>query len=144
MRIRESIGGVLLVLLALSAARAQTPSPSLQNAERAFAESLLNHDRAAFTAMFTADAECSLPSRKHGPQEIAAAWLPFFVDPNTTMVLTSSEAITAQSGDSGNTTGTFAIKGRTSNGIRTIPGGTYSIVWRLVDGRWKISTLGAG
>ena len=42
---------------------------------------------------------------------------------------------------SGPRPGTFAVRGRTNTGVQTIPLGTYSIAWRLVDGRWKISRL---
>ena len=140
MRIPVCLGAVLLSLSS-SVGQAQTPFPSLQDAERAFAEALLRHDRSAFVAAFAPDAECSLPSVKRGPEAIASSWLPFLIDPGTTMVLTSSRVTTAPSGDVGDSTGTFAIRGRTSNGIQTIPGGTYSIGWRLLDGHWKITTL---
>jgi ketosteroid isomerase-like protein len=141
MRIQELFFAVLLVSLALAPARAQTPAPSLEAAEQAFADTLLNHDRPAFMATFTADAECSLPTKKHGPEDIAKAWLPFLIDPSTTMLLTSTKVVVDRAGEVGSTTGTFAIRGRTSAGVRTIPAGTYSIVWRLVDGRWRIGAL---
>jgi hypothetical protein len=45
----------------------------------------------------------------------------------------------------GETAALFAIHGRTNRGMSTTPAGTFSIVWHLVDGRWKIATLsGAG
>lgn len=81
------------------------------------------------------------PNTKRGPEDIANAWLPFLIDPNTTMLLTSTKAAVEQPGEVGRTTGTFAIRGRTSTGVPTIPAGTYSIVWRLVDGKWRISNL---
>jgi len=130
-----------LASLALLTARAQAPAPSLGDAERAFTEALMRHDRAAFVALFLPDAEASFPVAKQGPEAIANEWLPFLIDPGTTMVLTSTGVLTAPSGDMGNTTGTFAIRGRTQNGIQTIPAGTYSIVWKLVAGQWQISTL---
>jgi hypothetical protein len=99
------------------------------------------HDRQAFVAAFASDAESTLPSVKRGPEAIASSWLPFLIDPGTTMVLTSTGVTTAPSGDNGNSTGTLAIRGRTANGIQTIPAATYSIAWRVVDGRWKISAL---
>lgn len=142
MQIREYLGALLLACSSLSPMQGQEPSLSLQDAERAFADALMRHDRAAFVALFTPDAECSLPVAKRGPEAIASAWLPFLIDPGTTMVLTSTGAMTAKSGDIGSTTGTFAIRGRTNNGIQTIPAGTYSITWRLVDGHWRISMLG--
>jgi ketosteroid isomerase-like protein len=142
MRVPVCLGAVLLVVSSASAGQAPASSPSLQDAERAFTEALLRHDRSAFVAAFAPDAESSLPSVKRGPEAIASSWLPFLIDPGTTMVLTSSRVTTAPSGDVGDSTGTFAIRGRTSNGIQTIPAGTYSIGWRLLDGHWKITTLG--
>ncbi len=145
MRIREAVGALLLAFSSASTALGQAPAQSLQDADRAFADALMCHDRQAFVAAFAPDAESTLPSVKRGPEAIASSWLPFLIDPGTTMVLTSTAVTTAPSGDSGNSTGTLAIRGRTANGIRTIPAGTYSIVWRVVDGGWKITTLaGAG
>ena len=132
----------LIVASSLSAGQGESPSMSLQDAERAFADALLRHDRAAFVALLAPDAECSLPVVKHGPDAIASAWLPFLIDPNTTMLFTNTGLTMAKSGDSGNTEGTFAIRGRTSKGIQTIPAGNYSIAWRLIDGHWKITALG--
>jgi ketosteroid isomerase-like protein len=141
MRIPLCLGAVLVSIFSASVGQAQTAYPSLQDAERAFADALLRHDRAAFVAAFAPDAECSLPTVKRGPEAIASSWLPFLIDPGTTMVLTSTRVTIAPSGDVGDSTGTFAIRGRTNNGIQTIPGGTYSIGWRLLDGQWRIATL---
>jgi ketosteroid isomerase-like protein len=131
-----------LLLFAASATQGPAPSQSLLDADRAFGDALMRHDRAAFVALLAPDAEFSLPSLKRGPEAIANAWLPFLIDPDTTMVFTNTGVTLDESGESGNTTGTFAIRGRTNNGIRTIPAGNYSITWRLVDGHWRIASLG--
>jgi ketosteroid isomerase-like protein len=145
MRIHRSLVLVLLISLSVRAASAQAPaSIPLQHAERAFADSLVNHDRAAFVAMLAPDAESTLPTLKRGPEAIADSWLPFFIDRGTTMILTSTEVVTAAAGDSGSSSGTFAIRGRTASGIQTVPGGTYALTWRLVDGRWKITGISGG
>jgi ketosteroid isomerase-like protein len=141
MRIRECLGVVLFASTFVSHVHTQEPPPSLQEAERAFADALVRHDRAAFVAMFAPDAESSLPVEKHGPEAIAADWLPFLIDPGTTMLLETTEVTTGTSSDVGNTAGRFAVRGRTNTGVQTIPLGTYSIAWRLVDGRWRISRL---
>jgi ketosteroid isomerase-like protein len=141
MRIRECLGTALFLCTFVSHVHTQAPPPSLQEAERAFADALVRHDRAAFVAMFAPDAESSLPVEKHGPEAIAAGWLPFLIDTGTTMLLESTEVTTGTSSDVGNSTGTFAVRGRTNTGVQTIPLGTYSITWRLVDGRWRISKL---
>ena len=134
---------VLIVLLVapVAAIGQDTSLSSLEEAERAFAASLERHDRAAFESMFAPDAESSLPSVKHGPEQIANSWLPFLIDPGTTMLLTTSEAVVTEPGVSGRTSGTFDIRGRTAAGVRVLPGGTYEITWRIIGGRWKISRL---
>jgi ketosteroid isomerase-like protein len=139
MRIRDCVLALLLASFA-STIHGQAPT-SLLDADQALADALTRHDRAAFVALLSPDAECSLPVVKHGPEAIAATWLLFFIDPGTTMVLTRTD-VHSTSPDSGTTAGTFAIRGRTNNGIQTIPAGTYSIVWKLVDGQWRISMLG--
>jgi ketosteroid isomerase-like protein len=142
MRIRECLGALLLIVSALAPAFAQSASPSLEDAERSLADSLLRHDRAAFVAMFAPDAEASFPVARHGPEAIANTWLPFLIDPGTTMLLRSAGVMTAKSGNIGNSTGTLAVRGRTDDGIQTVPFGTYSITWRILDGQWKIAMLG--
>jgi hypothetical protein len=141
MRFAKSLGALLLAVSSL-AAHAQERSASLEDAERAFADALLRHDRSAFAGLFASDAESSLPVAKYGPEAIADSWLPFLIDPGTTMLLTSTSVTTAPTGDVGNSTGTLAIRGRIGNAIQTLPVGSYSIAWRVVDGRWKISKLG--
>jgi uncharacterized protein DUF4440 len=141
MRIRECLGAALFACTFASDVHTQELPPSLREAERAFADALARHDRAAFVAMFAPEAESSLPVEKHGPEAIATAWLPFLIDPGTTLLLETTEVTMGTSSDVGNTAGTFAVRGRTNMGIQTIPLGTYSIAWLLVDGRWKISRL---
>lgn len=132
---------LLLILCAPRVTSAQSPPPSLQDAERAFAAALVSHDRAAFVAMLAADAESTLPSAVRGPEAIANSWLPFLIDPGTTLIVTSTEATASAAGDTGTSTGTFAIRGRTATGVQTVPGGTYALSWRVTDGRWKITAI---
>ena len=140
MRIRAGIVALLLACSPLTIA-GQEPT-SLQAADQAFADALRHHDRAAFVALLSPDATSSLPAAKHGPEAIADSWLPFLIDPGTTMVLTCVEVRPATSGDSGTTTGSLAVTGRTNHGVQTLPLGTYVFEWTMVDGKWKISTLG--
>ena len=135
--------GIITLFLACSPLTICGQAPtSLQAADQAFADALRHHDRAAFLALLSSDATSSLPVAKHGPDAIAASWLPFLIDPGTTMVLTCVDVRHAPSGDSGTTTGTLAVTGRTNHGMQTTPLGTYVIEWTMVDGQWKISTLG--
>src|SRR5260370_930146 len=121
MRIRECLGAALFACTFVSPVHAQEAPPSLREADRAFADALVRHDRAAFVAMFAPDAESSLPVENHGPEAIASAWLPFLIDTGTTMLLETTEVTPGTSSDVGNTAGTFAVRGRTNTGVQTIP-----------------------
>jgi ketosteroid isomerase-like protein len=140
-RIRDGVVTLLLLSLSPLTISAQGPT-SLQAADQAFADALTHHDRAAFKALLSPDATSSLPVAKHGPDAIEASWLPFLIDPGTTMVLTCVDVRPAVSGNSGKTTGNLAVTGRTNQGVQTVPLGTYVIEWTMVDGQWKIGTLG--
>ena len=94
MRIQNCLGALLLTSFSFSTVQGQEPPVSLLDAERAFADALIRHDRSAFVALFTPDAECTFPVVKHGPEAIANAWLPFLIDPGTTMLLTSTAGMT--------------------------------------------------
>ena len=135
------------LLLNSSTVAAQTPPapPPLETAERALVQALSLPDRESFRQLLAPDAVFFLPVEAHGPDAITGKWLPFLRDPALTMGLTIETSTTATSGEIGQTSGTFAINGRTNIGMRITPGGTFSIVWHLAEGSWKIHTLsGAG
>ena len=137
---REILATLSITVLPVSATHAQElSSASLTAAERTLADALLRHDRAAFVEMFTPDAVATFPTEKHGPEEIANLWIIFLTDPGTTMTLTPADV--SAHGDAGSTFGFLAVRGRTPNGVQTVPFGSYSLTWRAVDGRWKISRL---
>jgi len=100
--------------------------------------------RAAFRGDTLSDTLAAIIEREPDwkPDAIEASWLPFLIDPGTTMVLTCVDVRPAVSGDGGTTTGTLAVTGRTNQGVQTVPLGTYVIEWTMVDGQWKIRTLG--
>ena len=125
-------------------ARNPASIPSLQGAERALVNALAVPDRNAFRQLLANDAVFFLPVEAHGPDAILEKWLPFLLSPETTLVLTVERSSTADSGEMGQTSGTFGIYGRTSKGMTTTPVGAFSMTWRLVDGQWKIATLSGG
>ena len=138
------VAAVLLNASSL-AAQPRPASPPLAAAEGALIQALALPDRDAFRQLLAPDAVFYLPVETHGPDAITEKWLPFLLDPALTLVLTIETSTTAESGEMGQTTGMFAIYGRTNKGMRTTPAGTFSIVWRRVEGSWKIGTLsGAG
>ena len=141
MRMRYGLGVLLVGVFSIATPRAQAPAVTLQDADRAFADTLARHDRTAFAQSFSPEAECSLPTMKRGRDAIADSWLPFLIDPGTTMILTPTDVTADPSGDTGTTKGTLAVRGRTNNGIQTVPLGTYVIAWRVIDGRWTIMSL---
>lgn len=137
---------LLVFVLTASSVNAQTPRAStLESAERALVTVLARPDRDAFRQLLAPDAVFYFPAEARGHEAILASWLPFLLDPALTLVLTIDSSTTADAGDMGQSGARFAIKGRTNKGMETTPAGSFSIVWRVVDGRWKISTLsGAG
>ena len=72
-------------------------------AQRALSDALEQHDRAAFVGLFAPDAQCTLPNAAQGPEAIANLWLPFLIDPGTTMLLTATTIAPAESGEQGTT-----------------------------------------
>jgi ketosteroid isomerase-like protein len=128
--------------LSLTAA-AQAQSPSLPDTERSLLEALARHDRAAFTALLAPDASFFLPAPAHGPEAIAASWLPFLINGTNTMTLSPGDHVIAASGDLAYVTGTFAVTGM-ENAPAKPAAGEYFAVWRLIEGRWKLGALGGG
>jgi len=136
-----------IVLLNASPLMGQTKpaAPSLEAAEAALVKALAIPDRDAFRQFLAPDTVFLFPVEARGPEAIVEKWLPFLLDPALTLALTIETSTTAQSGEIGQTTAAFAIKGRTNTGMRTTPAGSFSIAWRLIDGQWKIGNLsGAG
>ncbi|MGB7220473.1 MAG: VWA domain-containing protein [Vicinamibacterales bacterium] len=101
----------------------------------------------AFEQLLASDAVFFFPVTARGVDAIVRAWLPFLVDGGTTMTLTATDPVMATSADLAYATGTFAYRnpvdgGRAGGGA--LQTGDYLAVWRLVDGRWKMSALSAG
>lgn len=141
MPLRACLLAFVMVSASVTAALGQPASSALEDAQRALSEALEQHDRAAFVGLFAPDAQCTLPSAAQGPEAIANLWLPFLIDPGTTLLMTVTTIAPGESADRGTTSGTFAIRGRTAAGTRTIPAGEFSVEWRVVDGHWKIDRL---
>ena len=123
------------------AAQDRPASPPLTAAEGALVRALALADRDAFRQLLAPDAVSYFPAEAHGPDAITEKWLPFLLDPALTLVLTIETSTTAESGEMGQTIGTFSIHGRTTKGMSTTPAGAFSIAWRRIEGSWKIGTL---
>jgi ketosteroid isomerase-like protein len=123
---------------------AQTESPRLDTAERALVNALMRPDGDAFRQLLASDAVFLVPSEAHGPDAILEQWRPFLSGSDARIALTIESSMIAESGSTGQTTGTLHVWARTNKGMSTTPVGVFSIDWRLVDGRWKIATLVRG
>ncbi len=141
MSVRAFVTAVLILQTSALAAQTAPEPPPLGMAERALVNALMLPDRDAFRQLLAADAVVSLPVEAHGPDAIVEKWQPFLQSREVRLSLTIESSATGQSGDTGQTLGTFAIYGRTAKGMSTTPVGAISIGWRLVDGQWKIGTL---
>jgi ketosteroid isomerase-like protein len=132
---------VILLNAATLAAQSAQETPPLETAERALVNALLRPDAEAFRQLLAADAVFSVPAQVQGADAIVEKWQPFLKGGEVRLSLTIDSSTTAQSGERGQTLGTFAVYGRTLNGMSTTPVGAVSIAWRVIDGRWKIETL---
>jgi ketosteroid isomerase-like protein len=135
---------VALLLAASSLLAGQGQPASLQDAERALIDALAHHDRAVFGQLLAPDASFFLPVATHGADAVVKAWQPFLMNSGNTMTLTANDPVTAASGDLGYVTGTFAVTGQESGAPVKSAGGEYVAIWRLLDGRWKLSAFGGG
>jgi ketosteroid isomerase-like protein len=135
----------LAALLMLSTpplvARTTSASPPIDAAERAFVSALMLPDRDAFRLLLADDAVFFLPVESRGPEAIVQSWRPFLSSPEVRLAPIIERSSTADSGAMAETFGTFSVYGRTSKGMTTTPAGSFSIEWRLDDGRWKIAAL---
>jgi hypothetical protein len=132
---------VALLLTPWPLAAQTTSAPPLQTAERALVNALMIPDRDAFRQLIAPDAVFSIPAEARGPDDIVEKWLPFLLNRDVTLALTIETSTTAESGNSGQTSGTLAIYGRSTHGMSMTPAGSFSIAWRLVDGEWRIEAL---
>lgn len=131
----------MLVNASPLAAQSRPLSPPLTAAEAALVQALALADRDAFRQLLAPDAVSYFPAEAHGPDAITEKWRPFLLDPALTLMVTIETSTTAESGEMGQTTGTFAVRGRTNKGMSTTPAGAFSIEWRRIEGSWKIGTL---
>ncbi len=133
---------IAALLLSSASVGAQTTAlPPLDAAERALVKALMLPDPDAFRQLLASDAISTLPAEAHGPDAIVEKWRPFLSSSEVRLAPIIESSTTAQSGSMAQTSGTLTIYGRTTNGMRTTPAGTFAILWRLVDGEWKIGML---
>ena len=139
--------GFLAALLLCSpplAAQSTAPRPPLDAAERAFVSALMLPDRDAFRQLLANDAVFFLPVESHGPDTIVEKWRPFLSSPEVRLAPVIDSSTTDDAGTTAQTFGTLSVYGRTSKGMTTTSAGSFAIVWRLDDGRWKIVMLKRG
>lgn len=130
-----------LLLSSASVAAQATALPPLDAAERALVKALMLPDPDAFRQLLASDAVSTLPAEAHGPDAIVEKWRPFLSSSEVRLAPIIESSTTAESGAMAQTSGTLTIYGRTTNGMRTTPAGTFAVLWRLVEGEWKIGML---
>ena len=141
---RIVIAAALLVTNTAVVFAQSTDTPRLEAAERALVNALMRPDGDALRQLLAADSVFLVPSEAHGPDAILERWRPFLSGTDARIALTIESTTIAESGATGQTTGTLHVWARTNKGMSTTPVGVFSIDWRLVDGRWKIATLARG
>ena len=113
---------------------------SIRTADVAFATAMRTNDMDALVNNYTADATLMPPNlpAAHGPSAIRATWTGFLGQfSSTDLTLTPDDV--QQSGDLAVETGRYMVhvvpKGTTTP---VTDSGKYIVVWKRMDGRWKI------
>jgi ketosteroid isomerase-like protein len=131
------IGLILLMTMAAAAAAGESTLDRLrqqvEDTERAFARTMADRDHAAFTSFLAAEAvffSGEIPLR--GRPQVAAAWAPYFAEPEAPFSWEPETVVVLDSG-------TLAL----SSGPVRDPAGqrfaTFNSIWRLEpDGHWRI------
>jgi ketosteroid isomerase-like protein len=139
---RQAAAAIVVATLVATVSLSAGQGPaSLSDAQRALDDALESHDRSAFVAVLAPDASVFLPVPAHGADAIAAAWMPFLMSGANTLTLTPQAPVVAASGDMAYVAGTFAITAVGNAPVKPASG-EYVAVWRVIDGRWKLSALG--
>jgi len=141
---RAFIAALLVSVPASLYSQSSAAPASLESAERTLVNALMLPDADAFRQLIAADAVFQVPAEARGPEAIVEKWRPFLSSREVTMAMTIEGSSTSESGQEGHTLATLAIYGRTNRGMRTTPLGTFTIAWRIEEGRWKIGTLTRG
>jgi ketosteroid isomerase-like protein len=141
---RTFLTALLLLNSSTLAAQVAPASSLLAAAERALVNALMLPDPQVFRQLLADDSVFLVPAEARGPDAILDKWSPFLSTREVRLALTIENSMTDESGATGETSGTFAVYGRTNKGMHTTPLGAFSIAWRLVDGEWKIASLTNG
>jgi ketosteroid isomerase-like protein len=133
---------LIVASLVLAAAAAQEPAftPDVRAAERAFADALQRHDRAAFERVIAPDAIFYLPTVLEGRDAITMGWIPFLAV-NGSMLNIEPGSVSGQ-GDLLMTEGRYSIAG--TGPIRPVQGGRYLAVWKRGTEGWTLYSFAGG
>ena len=113
---------------------------SIKQANAAFATAMRTNDFDAITNTYTADATFMPPNMPaaHGQSAIRTAWTGFLGQFSSTDIMLTTDDV-QQSGDLAAETGRYMVhvvpKGTTTP---VTDSGKYVVVWKKIDGRWKI------
>lgn len=147
LRVRALGTAVPLVLLSFAGVVLATPAQaadgasadSLRDAEIAFARSVAERDRAAFTAAIAEEAIFIGPGGPvRGREAIVESWAPFFAEDGPRLEW-HPEIAEVQEGGLGITRGPYTFTGRGPDGEPVTQEGTFTSIWRRQeDGSWRV------
>lgn len=99
--------------------------------ERAFARTMADRDHAKFASFLAEEAIFFSPAPLRGRQAVADAWKRFFEGPQAPFSWEPSEVQVLESG-------TLALSSGPVHDPRGNKVGTFTSIWRLEDGQWRI------
>lgn len=123
--------GLLLAACASAPAGRAALERQVADTERAFARTMAERNHAAFASFLSEETVFFLPAPTRGRQAVAEAWKRFFEGPQAPFSWEPTEVEVLDSG-------TLALTSGPVHDPRGAKVGTFTSIWRLEDGEWKI------
>ena len=112
---------------------------SLDAAERAFARSVAERDRAAFESFLAPDAVFVAGSVRRGREAIVEGWAAFFDETGPELTWEPETVEVRARGDLGLTRGPYTLSAAAPDGSPIDRTGTFTSVWQAMpDGSWQV------
>jgi uncharacterized protein (TIGR02246 family) len=136
------IAGLLGTTLgACASARVDTASEEqrIRELDRQWVQAVANRDVAGSTAVYAPDAVFLLPNMPpaRGMEAIRKEWTGMLGMPNLQLTFAPTQIVVSEAGDMATDVGTYQFSFDGPQG-RVSDRGKYSVVWRKINGEWKV------
>ena len=129
----------LVTLAWVPAVAMSDPAQQVRCAEIRFSLSAEARDAETFRSLIDADARFTGSEVLRGPDEIVAAWDPFFRPEGPRLKWRPAIVEVLESADLALTRGPYRLETRGDDGQAVVRWGTFNSVWRLgQDGQWRV------